>query len=46
MSDYADINRKLEASGVVLLPTETVYGLACRAEDARAVQKILSLIHI
>ena len=43
MSDYAVINRRLEASGVVLLPTETVYGLACRAEDARAVQKIYAI---
>ena len=43
MSNYADINQKLAASGVVLLPTETVYGLACRADNARAVQKIYAI---
>ena len=45
MSAYANINQSLNTGGVVLLPTETVYGLACRAGDAHAVEK-LSLIHI
>ena len=43
MSAYADINQSLNTGGVVLLPTETVYGLACRAGDARAVEKIYAL---
>lgn len=43
MSQYADINQKLAANGVVLLPTETVYGLACHADNAQAVQKIYAI---
>lgn len=30
------------ASGVVVMPTETVYGLACRATDAVAVSKVFA----
>jgi L-threonylcarbamoyladenylate synthase len=33
----------LRASGVVALPTETVYGLAANAFDARAVQRIFDI---
>ena len=43
MSAYAEINQKLLSGGVVLLPTETVFGLACHAENARAVEKIYAL---
>ena len=43
MSAYADINQSLNTGGVVLLPTETVYGLACRADNARVVQKIYAI---
>ena len=43
MSAYAEINQKLLSGGVVLLPTETVFGLACHAENARAVQKIYAI---
>ena len=43
MSNYADINQSLNTGGVVLLPTETVYGLACRAGDAHAVEKIYAI---
>lgn len=31
---------ELRASGVVVMPTETVYGLACRATDPAAVAKV------
>ena len=43
MRDYTEINRIIKAGGVVLLPTETVYGLACSAVDAQAVQKIYAM---
>ena len=43
MTDYADINRELLAGGVALLPTETVYGLACSAENPAAVEKIYAM---
>ena len=43
MSAYADINQTLKAGGVILLPTETVYGLACRADNEQAVQKIYAI---
>lgn len=43
MSDYAEINQKLKNSGVVLLPTETVYGLACTASDSQAIEKIYAI---
>lgn len=35
----------LEAGGVILLPTETVYGLVCRFEDKAAEEKIYQLKH-
>ena len=40
MTDFAEIDAQLKAGGVALLPTETVYGLACSAEDNAAVEKI------
>lgn len=43
VSGYADINEKLKAGGVILLPTETVYGLACDAENTQAVEKIYAI---
>lgn len=43
MMAYADIEASLSAGGVALLPTETVYGLACRAEHADAVEKIYAM---
>lgn len=36
---------KLKAGGVILLPTETVYGLVCRFEDSAAEEKIYQLKH-
>ena len=43
MTDYAEIDKRLNAGGVALLPTETVYGLACSAENAAAVEKIYAM---
>lgn len=43
MTDFAKIESQLQAGGVALLPTETVYGLACRAETAAAVEKIYAM---
>lgn len=43
MTDYAEINKALMTGGVVLLPTETVYGLACSAENSAAVEKIYAM---
>lgn len=43
MSKYADLNGILEAGGVALLPTETVYGLACLANNSQAVDRIYAL---
>lgn len=37
--------RILENHGVILLPTETVYGLVCRFEDKIAEEKIYQLKH-
>ena len=43
MTDFAEINKQLSAGGVVLLPTETVYGLACSAENSSAVEKVYAM---
>lgn len=43
MTKFADINRQIGLGGIVLLPTETVYGLACSAENKAAVDKIYVL---
>lgn len=43
MSDWAKIKTALDAGDVVILPTETVYGLAARAENASAVSKIYDI---
>lgn len=43
MIEYANLTDALDAGGVVLLPTETVYGLACRAQNAAAVEKIYAM---
>ena len=43
MTAFADIDRQIASGGVVLLPTETVYGLACCAENSGAVDKIYVL---
>lgn len=43
MIDYTDTNESLQSGGVLLLPTETVYGLACAATDSMAVDKIYAI---
>ena len=43
MTEYAEINQRLNAGGVVLLPTETVYGLACSATNTKAIKKIYAI---
>lgn len=43
MTHYADINKQLIEGGIVLLPTETVYGLACSAQNPVAVEKIYAM---
>lgn len=40
MSEFDRINTVLSDGGVALLPTETVYGLACRADHKTAIDKI------
>ncbi len=32
--------RVLDAGGVIVIPTDTVYGLACRVDDAAAIERI------
>ena len=41
----AECVKTLENHGVILLPTETVYGLVCRLEDKIAEEKIYQLKH-
>ena len=43
MTGFTEINARLMADGVALLPTETVYGLACLAENSAAVEKIYAM---
>jgi L-threonylcarbamoyladenylate synthase len=49
MADFlADIDRCLEVlqlGGVILYPTDTVWGLGCDATNARAVEKIFAIKH-
>lgn len=42
-SELNDILGILENSGVLILPTDTVYGLACNAFDPVAIQKVYAL---
>lgn len=43
MSDWTKIQSALDSGGVVLLPTETVYGIAANANSADAVSKIYDI---
>lgn len=43
MSEWSDIQTALDAGEVVILPTETVYGLAVRADIDGAVSKIYDI---
>ncbi|MDR2628539.1 MAG: threonylcarbamoyl-AMP synthase [Puniceicoccales bacterium] len=42
-ADIAAASRELKGGGVVVLPTETVYGLAANALDGEAVRKIFTI---
>ncbi|MDR1233434.1 MAG: threonylcarbamoyl-AMP synthase [Puniceicoccales bacterium] len=42
-ADIAAASRELKGGGVVVLPTETVYGLAANALDEKAVRKIFTI---
>ena len=41
--ESADLVARLAAGEVVLMPTETVYGLAARADEPRAIQRLCDL---
>jgi len=43
MTDWQNIQAALDAKGVVLLPTETVYGLAARVDRPDAIAKIYAI---
>jgi L-threonylcarbamoyladenylate synthase len=43
MSDWSEIQTALDAGEAVILPTETVYGLAARADMPSAVSKIYDI---
>lgn len=40
VADPADVARALLAGGLAIIPTETVYGLAARADDASAIARL------
>lgn len=39
----SEVIDKINSGGVCVLPTETVYGVACRADNAEAVQRIYAI---
>ena len=39
----SEVIDKINAGGVCVLPTETVYGIACRADNAEAVERIYAI---
>ena len=41
--DVEECLRTLKAGGVILYPTDTVWGLGCDATNAKAVQKIYTI---
>lgn len=43
MKTLGGIRQKLEAGGVCILPTETVYGLAARADHTAAIKRIYAI---
>lgn len=43
--DLAETLRVLEAGGVILYPTDTIWGIGCDATNAEAVQKVFELKH-
>lgn len=43
MASLSNISQIIESGGVCTLPTETVYGLACRADRSDAVERIYAI---
>ena len=43
MTSSSDITKTLDYGGVCVLPTETVYGIACRADDSAAIDRIYAI---
>lgn len=43
MTSLRDIKQIIEDGGVCILPTETVYGIACRANNSKAVDRIYAI---
>ena len=43
--DLSEALRVLEEGGVILYPTDTIWGIGCDATNAEAVQKVFELKH-
>jgi len=43
MTSLAGIKESIEAGGVCMLPTETVYGVACRADNPDTIDRIYAI---
>jgi len=43
MTSLADISKVLNEGGICILPTETVYGIAARADNSAAIDKIYAV---
>jgi len=43
MTSLSDIKHKINFGHVCILPTETVYGIACRADDPTAIDRIYAI---
>jgi len=43
MTALSDISKIIDEGGVCILPTETVYGIACLADDAAAIDRIYAI---
>jgi len=43
MTSLADISKVLDEGGICILPTETVYGIAARADNSAAIDKIYAV---
>ena len=43
--DLAEALRVLEAGGVILYPTDTIWGIGCDATNEEAVRKVFELKH-
>lgn len=43
MTSLAAISKILKDGGVCILPTETVYGLACRADNTEAIKRLYAI---